>query len=55
MYTRETMNAFKIDLSVDKFSDHVWIEVASINDKLLFGCMYRSPSHDISDMSLVQF
>jgi hypothetical protein len=46
IYTKLSLNVRDVDITVDGFTDHLWIEILSIDTPILVGCIYRSPSND---------
>ena len=46
IYTKVSLNAVDVDLKVDNFTDHVWVELPTNDKPVLVGCIYRSPSND---------
>ena len=46
LYIHKSLTAFKVDILSDSdFSESVWCEISLRDtDKLLVGCIYRSPS-----------
>ena len=46
IYSRETLNAIEVDIAIEGFRDHAWIEIPAEKDPLLVGCVYRSPSDE---------
>ena len=46
IYTKTSLNATEVELKVDYFTDHVWVELATNDKPILVGCIYRSPSND---------
>ena len=54
IYSKEDLGAVEVDIKVEGFIDHAWIEIPTIEGPLLVGCVYRSPSDDTSkDQSMI--
>ena len=47
IYTKETLKVEEVEMEVEGYKDHAWIEIFTANDEsLLCGWVYRSPSND---------
>ena len=46
IYSKTSLNATEVEMKIENFTDHVWIEVPTNEKPLLVGCIYRSPSND---------
>lgn len=47
VYSRNLLDVREVEINVEGFSDHVWIEIPSCDKELILcGCIYRSPSND---------
>ena len=49
IYVKKEISASLIDLDGGIFQESVWIETVTNGSKLLFGCIYRSPSGSITN------
>ena len=42
IYTKETLKVEEVEMEVEGYKDHAWIEIFTANDEsLLCGCVYR--------------
>ena len=51
IFTKLSMTVRDVDLTTDDFKDHTWVEMMSTDAPILVGCIYRSPSCDITKES----
>ena len=51
IYSRSSLTVRDVDLEVENFTDHLWIEILSVDSPVLVGCIYRSPSNDATKES----
>ena len=46
IYTRSSITVREVEITVENFTDHLWVEILSADSPVLVGCIYRSPSND---------
>ena len=51
IYTKLSLTVRDVDVTVVDFKDHLWLEILSLDSPILVGCIYRSPSNDITKES----
>ena len=50
IYFKESLNVSEVDIIIEGYTDHAWIEIPADNGtSLLCGCVYRSPSDADTD------
>ena len=40
IYSRSSLTVRDVDLEVENFTDHLWIEILSVDSPVLVGCIY---------------
>ena len=53
IYFKQSLHVSEVEINVDGFNDHIWIEISNRGKSLLCGCIYRSPS-DIDKAASVE-
>ena len=46
IYTKPTLKVKKVEMNVEGFTNHLWVEVPTKGNYILCSCVYRTPSHD---------
>lgn len=51
IYTKSSITVREVEIAIENFTDHLWIEILSADSPVLVGCVYRSPSNDATKES----